>query len=282
MLTRARDLALSSHPGPTLAVTLLSALLAVSLGYEPARCVVIALAILLGQLSIGWSNDWIDAGRDRASGRLDKPVAAGRVSRRLVARAAVSAFVIGMAVSISLGRAAAICHFVLVASGWAYNLGLKRTVLSVVPFVVSFGLLPDVVTFAGVHGVAAAPWATAVGAVFGVSIHFTNVLPDLADDDATGVRGLPHRLGARTSGLVAFGALVVAAILVLVGPLVQDPGSSVSVASVAGLVVALAIAAVGSRLVLTRPPDRTLFRLVILASLVIAVELVLSGTRLAG
>jgi 4-hydroxybenzoate polyprenyltransferase len=282
VLNRVRDLVLSSHPGPTLAVTVLAALLAASLGYPVARCIVIALAILLGQLSIGWSNDWIDAGRDRAAGRQDKPVAAGRISRVMVGRSAVVAFVIGMAVSISLGRAAATCHFVLVASGWAYNLGLKRTILSVAPFVLSFGLLPDVVTFAGFHGVPAAWWATAVGAVFGVSIHFTNVLPDLADDAATGVRGLPHRLGARASGLVAFGALVVAAILVLVGPVVVDPAAGVSIASVVGLVVALVIAVVGARLVLTRPPGRLLFRLVILASLVIAVELVLSGTRLAG
>lgn len=282
MVTRARDLALSSHPGPTLAVTVLAALLGASLGYPLARVLVIAVAVLLGQLSIGWSNDWLDAKRDARSGRRDKPVADGRVSRVLVARAAVSAFVLAMAVSIALGRNAALCHFVLVASGWAYNLGLKRTAASVVPFIVAFGLLPDVVTYSAVDGVPAAAWATAVGAVFGVSIHFTNVLPDLADDDATGVRGLPHRLGARVSGLVAFGALVVAAVIVLVGPVVAAPGSGVSVVAVVGLVAAIAIAAVGVRLVLTRPPDRTLFRLVILASLVIAVELVLSGTRLAG
>lgn len=281
MLTRVKDLALSSHPGPTLAVTVLSALLAASLGYPIALVLVIGLAILLGQLSIGWSNDWVDAQRDAASGRTDKPVAAGRVPRVLVGSAAVSAFVIGMAVSIALGRAAALCHFILIASGWAYNLGLKRTPFSVVPFIVSFGLLPNVVTFAG-DGVPAAVWATTVGAVFGVSIHFTNVLPDLAADDATGVRGLPHRLGARISGLVAFGAMVVAAILVLVGPVVADPSRGISAVAVIGLVVSLVISAIGARLVVTRPPSRSLFRLVIVASLVIAIELVLSGTRLAG
>jgi 4-hydroxybenzoate polyprenyltransferase len=282
MLTRARNLALSSHPGPTLAVTVLSALLAASLGYPIARILVIALAILLGQLSIGFSNDWIDASRDTATGRTDKPVAQGLVSVSLVRRAAASTLVVGLAVSIALGPAAAIAHAVLILSGWAYNLGLKRTWASVLPFVVSFGILPGVITFAGQEGVRPALWAVLVGAVFGVSIHFTNVLPDLADDAATDVRGLPHRLGARVSGLVAFGALVVAAILVLVGPLVARPGTSVTVAAVIGLVVSLAIAAWGVRLVLTRPPGRLLFRLVILASLVIAIELVLSGTRLAG
>lgn len=282
MLNRVRDLALSSHPGPTAAVTVLSGLLAASLGYPVARVLVIALAILLGQLSIGFSNDWIDAQRDRASGRSDKPVAQGRVSVAMVRRAAVSTLVVALAVSVALGPAAAVAHAVLIASGWAYNAGLKRTALSVLPFIVSFGILPAVVTLAGQEGVPPAAWAVAVGAVFGVSIHFTNVLPDLADDEATDVRGLPHRLGARASGLVAFGALVVAAILTLVGPLVAHPGTGVSPAAVIGLVVSVAIALRGARLVVTRPPGRLLFRLVILASLVIAIELVLSGTRLAG
>ncbi|GAA4677463.1 UbiA family prenyltransferase [Frondihabitans cladoniiphilus] len=281
MPTKLRYLALSSHPGPTLAVTVLAALLATGLGYPIARILVIAVAVVLGQLSIGLSNDWIDARRDAAVGRTDKPVAQGLLPVRLVQRAAVSTFVLSMAVSIALGPAAALAHFVLVGSGWAYNAGLKRTAVSVLPFIVSFGLLPDVVTLAGQHGVAAAPWALATGAVFGVSIHFTNVLPDLADDESTDVRGLPHRLGRTASGLVAFGALVVAALLVLVGPFVADREAGVTGTGLIGFVVALAIAAVGVRLVLTRPADRWLFRLVILASLVIAVELVLSGTRLA-
>jgi 4-hydroxybenzoate polyprenyltransferase len=282
MLSRARYLALSCHPGPTLAVTVLAALLSTSLGYPPARILVIAIAVLLGQLSIGFSNDWIDASRDAAAGRTDKPIAQGLISLAAVRRAAIVTAVAALGASIALGRAAAVCHLVLIISGWAYNAWLKRTPLSVLPFVVAFGLLPDVVTLAAQQGVPAAPWATAVGALFGVAIHFTNVLPDLADDARTDVRGLPHRLGARVSGLVAFAVLVVAALLVLVGPVLQDPGAGVVPAAVVGLVVSLGIAAWGTRLVLTRAPGRLLFRLVIASSLVIALELVASGARLAG
>ncbi|ARC57577.1 1,4-dihydroxy-2-naphthoate octaprenyltransferase [Frondihabitans sp. 762G35] len=282
MLSRARSLALSSHPGPTLAVTILAALLATGLGYAPARILVIAVAVLLGQLSIGFSNDWIDAERDRVAGRTDKPVAQGLVPVRLVRRAAITTAVVALAVSVALGRPAAVAHAVLIASGWAYNAGLKRTPFSVVPFVVAFGLLPDIVTLAGQYGQPAAVWALLAGAFFGVAIHFTNVLPDLADDEATDVRGLPHRLGARASGIVAFAALVVAGLFTAFGPVVAHPVNGVSAISIVGLVVTLGIALVGIRLVLTREPDRTLFRLVIAASLVIAVELVLSGTRLVG
>ena len=36
-------------------------------------------------------------------------------------------------------------------------------------------------------------------AALGSAAHFVNVLPDLADDAATGVHGLPHRLGPLAS-----------------------------------------------------------------------------------
>ena len=280
MFTRVRTLALSSHPGPTVAVTVLSAVLGVAVGMTSLRVLALALAIVTGQLSIGLSNDWIDAERDAAVGRTDKPVAQGLVTVATVRTAALVCAGVSMALSFALGAGAGAAHLVLVASGWAYNAGLKRTPFSVVPFVVSFGLLPTVVTLALPEPAVAAPWAIAVGAVFGVSIHFTNVLPDLVDDARTGVVGLPHRLGRVVSGVVAFVALAVSAVLVLLGPGLGDPGATVSAVAIGGLVASLGIAAWGIVLVVTRPPSRLLFRLVIVASLLIAAQLGLSGTRL--
>ena len=49
-----------------------------------------------------------------------------------------------------------------------------------------------------------------------------------------------------------------------------------------GMTVTLAIAAIGIVLVVTRPPRRLLFRLVLLAALVDVVLLTSSGTRLLG
>ncbi|MGH3680824.1 MAG: UbiA family prenyltransferase, partial [Natronosporangium sp.] len=53
--------------------------------------------------------------------------------------------------------------------------------------------------------------------------HFANVLPDLADDAATGVRGLPHRLGAIGSALAATGLLLAATAALVVGGLPGPP-----------------------------------------------------------
>ena len=77
MLRHAGALARSTHPGPGLAVTVVAVLLGVAVGLEPWRVAVLGLAMLFDQVSVGLSNDWIDADRDRAVGRTDKPVARG-------------------------------------------------------------------------------------------------------------------------------------------------------------------------------------------------------------
>lgn len=276
----------SSHPGPTVAVTVLVLVLGVAIGLEPWRLVVLTVAVFAGQLSIGLSNDAIDARRDAAVGRTDKPVAAGAITRGLVWGVAVGSLVAAVCLTAVLGPGALAAHGVLIAGGWLYNAWLKRTAFSVVPFIVSFGSLPSIATLSAQEPAVAAAWASATGAVLGVSIHFTNALPDLGDDARTGVVGLPHRLGRRAAGAVAFAALAVGAVIVLVGPLLSeasgpaDPGGTA--VSIGGFVATLAIAVTGLVLAVRRPAHRSLFRLVIAAGLLIAVQLALGGVRLVG
>jgi 4-hydroxybenzoate polyprenyltransferase len=282
MTSPARLLFASSHPGPTVTVTVLAAVIAAAVGHPVWLVVLVALTVVAGQLSIGLANDWIDADRDRAVGRSDKPVARGLIAKETVRNAAFVSAGVAVVLSLFLGPVAAVAHLVLVAAGWAYDAGLKRSVWSVAPFVVAFGLLPVVAVSAGADAQLPAAWAIATGAVFGVAIHCTNVLPDLVDDAATGVRGFPHRLGLHAAGVVAFASLVVAAGLVLVGQLGgDDPVRGLGVVlAVTGTVVVVVLAVVGVRLVLTGPPTRVLFRLVIVSSLVLVVELGLAGARL--
>jgi len=272
----------SSHPGPTLMVTVLTIVLGVAVGLPPVRLAVIALAVLAGQLTIGLSNDLLDAERDRAVGRLDKPIARGLVSARAVTTVAVACAVVAFALPFSLGVGTGVAHAVLVASGLAYNAGLKSTVASVVPFVVSFGVLPAVVTLAAAPPTPPAAWALGVGALFGVAIHFTNVLPDLGDDARTGVVGLPHRLGRLRAGLVAFGALGTAAGLAVVGQLTSGGAAErpSAIFAVGGAAVVVALAAVGAIAVVRGGSSRLLFRLIMLAALVLVAQLATSGAAL--
>ena len=234
-------LALACHPGPAAAVTALAGLLAVAAGGSARVVALVVLAFLSGQLSVGWSNDWWDAERDVQVARRDKPVAAGHVERSLVGRAAAAAAVATVPLSLLLGPAAGLTHLVAVASAWSYNLWLKRTPWSWLPFAVSFGLLPVVVTLAVTPSHGAAWWAVGAGALLGVGAHVVNVLPDVDDDLATGVRGAVHRLQRRRAALLAPAVLVAATVLVVLGP----PGRP-SVASWAALALAAGAAVVAA------------------------------------
>jgi 4-hydroxybenzoate polyprenyltransferase len=83
-----------------------------------------------------------------------------------------------------------------------------------VPFIPGFGLFPAFVTLGLPGHPWPAWWATTAGALLGMGAHFANVLPDLPLDLATGVHGLPQRLGGRISRAVA-GALLGGATAVL-------------------------------------------------------------------
>ena len=82
-------LARSTHPGPTVAVTAISVVLGFGVGLDPVRLVLLGLMIFTNQLSVGLSNDWIDADRDRVVGRSDKPVARGLIRVSKIGRAHV-------------------------------------------------------------------------------------------------------------------------------------------------------------------------------------------------
>src|SRR5690348_14911401 len=191
---RAAALVRSTHPGPAAAVTVVAVLLGLAVGLEPWRVAVLGVAILFDQVSVGLSNDWIDAERDRAVGRTDKPVALGQIGAGTVRSAAIIAAAASAALTLPLGLPATAVHLVTLGSAWAYNAGLKNSLLSVAPYVVSFGLLPSIASLARPTPTLPVWWVFAAGALLGVAAHFANVLPDLDDDRRTGIRGLPHRL----------------------------------------------------------------------------------------
>ena len=272
---RVRLLALvrACHPEPSVAVTSITTALAVSAG-RGAGSAWVAAALLSGQLSIGWSNDWIDADRDRTTHRHDKPAAVGELSPATARSAAFLAAAACVPLSLAMGLRAGLLHLAAVAMAWAYNLRLKSTVLSWLPYALAFGAIPSIVTL-GLPGSPWAPlWATTAGALLGVGAHLANVLPDLADDAATGVRGLPHRLGERWSAALSALLLLAATAVLVVGP--EDAGTPGVLALVAAAVVT------GTGLVLgRRPGSRAPFRAAIMVAAVDVALLLAGGSSLA-
>lgn len=268
-MSRLRALALSTHPGPGITVTMISVLLAVAGGLDAWRIVLIGVVMLLDQCSVGLSNDWLDAERDRAAGRADKPVARGDLPARWARNAAFVLAAASIAVSLPLGCAAVLAHLVFLLSAWAYNVGLKNTVVSVLPYITGFGALPAMVSLAAAPPQFAPVTTVIAGALLGVAAHFTNVLPDLEDDARTGIRGLPHRLGRVAGQLITW--------LSLLGAAVSLGAGIGGVIGIAGVAVAAVVAIVGLVLGLRRAPTRVLFRLVMLAALIDVVLLVVGG-----
>jgi 4-hydroxybenzoate polyprenyltransferase len=265
----------ASHPEPTVAVTAFATAVAASAGRSAAGCVLVAVTVLTGQLSIGWSNDLIDARRDTAAGRRDKPVATGSIPPSSVVVACASAVALCVPLSFANGWRAGLVHLVVVAGGWAYNLGLKRTLLSALPYAVSFGALPCFLAL-GLDGhPLPRPWVVMAGALLGVGAHFLNVVPDLRDDLAAGVRGLPQRLGergARTGGALLLAA---AAAVVTFGPSGEVPAWAYAGFTAAALLSLLA--ATGS----SRLGSRTPFLLSLVTAAVAVALLVGRGSAIA-
>lgn len=219
VLATVRVLALACHLPPTVGVTTMTALLAVAAGHTWGTGIIVTAAVFTGQLSIGWSNDAYDATRDRATGRTDKPLVQQPASRPAVWTATAVALLVCIALSLACGAPAAIVHLVFgVGAGWTYNFWAKATIWSPIPYAVAFAALPSTVWLALPPRALPPLWLMAAGALLGVGAHLLNTLPDLEGDVATGVIGLPHRLGERAVQVVAPSVLLAATVVVVLRP----------------------------------------------------------------
>ncbi len=251
---RTRALVRACHPEPTVAVSTLTTVLFASAGNSAPTCLIGAAAILTGQLSIGWSNDLIDRGRDVSAHRQNKPLATGALGAAELRTACLTALVLTVPLSLALGWRPGLLHLAAVAAGWLYNVGLKATVLSVLPYLFAFGSLPVIATTALARPHLPPFLIVLAAGLIGGAAHYANVLPDIADDLAAGVRGLPQQAGVRGATAAASAASVLASLLVLLA----EPGW----ASALGLVAVSAVVALAARAA-ARDRPATVFQAII-------------------
>jgi 4-hydroxybenzoate polyprenyltransferase len=269
----ALGLLLSCHPLPCVAVTAFAGAYALAIGAGVDRLIAVAAAILSGQLCVGWSNDAIDAPRDQAVARTDKPISAGLIERRTVAMAAILAAGVCVILSLRLGAAAGWLHLLAVACAVGYNAGLKSTWLSPLPYLASFGLLPVLLTFAVTQSTVRPPLTHILAAaLLGGAAHAGNTVGDSDADAVTGVRGLPQRLGPRRS-LIAMAGLVALAAIIMLVTVFGDPDIATGRRVLAGVLLlgGVVLALVGAVRRVGVPGGKGAWRLTLLAvTLVIA------------
>jgi 4-hydroxybenzoate polyprenyltransferase len=244
-MVRMRALVIASHPGPSLAITAMATVLAAEAAPTGFGPVLVAPAMLAGQLSVGWSNDACDAARDVAAGRTDKPVARGEISVRSLWVAAVVSVVAALAMAAAISLLTMGILALLVGAGWAYNLGLKSTPWSGVMYLLGFGPLPAYAASTLPGQPAPRFWVCVAAGLVGLGAHFVNVLPDLAADLGSGVRGLPQLVAARWGP----GAARAAALVLLLSAsalLVVEASPARRWVAVAGLCVSCVLAVAGA------------------------------------
>jgi len=161
------------------------------------------------QASIGALNDVVDA-VDDATGKPSKPIPGGAVDRRLAVAVAVLGLVAGLALASPSGPLAVALAIIGVACGYAYDLWLKRTVLSWLPLAVALPIVPAFAwTGVGTPLPAAFPLLVPLALAAGGALALSNAIAGLQADRATGLSTVVGRLG-RERAWAIHGALLLA------------------------------------------------------------------------
>ena len=207
-------MAKACHFGPTVLVVSISFILSIT-QLSAAKSFGIAVAILAGQLVVGWTNDLLDHPLDTAAGRLKKPLVNEDVTRKQLQVGIVIALVAAILLSFlgPLGVRGGLLHMMGLASATIYNFGAKSTWLSPLPYAVSFGAMPWAIYSAAAKNPPI--WLFIDFILVSLSFHFLNVIKDLEWDRTQLVFGLPQRLGRSWSFVAAVSCLGVAAVIAI-------------------------------------------------------------------
>ena len=254
------------HPFPSLLDAVATGALALLAGGQPVTAAGLALSMLGIQFAIGAVNDLVDAPRD-ALARPTKPIPSGAVSVGWARLVALAAATVGLGLAAAHGPSTLAIASLGLGLGLAYDLVLKPTPLSWLPFALGIPLVP-LFAWAGAAGTVPAPVLVlallAVPAGAGVAV--ANALADVDDDRAAGTRTVATALGPgrawwTATALLAgtWAAAVVAlallgggpAILRAAGPGAAGPGAGTDRLAVVGWTAILASAvlvAVGAAL----------------------------------
>jgi len=233
------------HPAPAAAVVALSlalgAILAAQAGLPPfgARTLLTTLAVLGSQILTGAVNDWADRARDSLA-QPEKPIPAGQLTPNAALGVAAFGAALQVAASLPLGVAPLALGAAASVSAVAYSLWLSGTRLSVLPYLVSFGILPLWIA-AGINvpleRVAAAPLLVAP---FAAAAHLANALRDFDADEAMGRRNLAQELGR--SGALAIAWILAMGVGIGVGGVLLAGGHIGPAAGVLGVIGLAAVA----------------------------------------
>jgi len=213
-MQKLKGLLKAAHFGPTLIVTTISFRFGTYYWWEgPAY--IIAFGVFTGQLVVGWSNDLYDLDDDLKHQRSKKPLVSGLITKqylqkwlRFMVPFSFVANLLG-----PLGIKGGSVYMLGIACGVAYNFYFKFSILSPLPYAIAFAALPSSVAIS--KDINPPMWMLLGGALFGMAAHFINVIKDMDQDQASGIKGLPQRLG-KVKSIAAAAVLIALGIVNLI------------------------------------------------------------------
>ncbi len=200
---------IAAHPVPSAMYVVAVGLMALVAAAASRRAIApLQLAQVLGavactQVAIGSLNDYRDRALD-AVAKPSKPIPRGLISPRGALAQVWVASVGAILLSLPLGLVPFILTLLIEALGLAYDLGFKGTWVSGLLYALYFPLIPLLAWSVFGRWQPFLPWLVPLGAAVGIAMNVANSLPDLEQDRAAGVRGLPHLLGRRWALVVAW------------------------------------------------------------------------------
>lgn len=227
------------HPFPSTLDAVVTLALALLAGAGGGRAALLGAAMLAIQFSIGAVNDIVDAPADARAGR-SKPLVDGRVPAGLAKGIAALTGPAGLGLAALAGPAAAVVALMGYGIGLAYDLRLKATPWSWLPYATGIPLLP-VFAWIGATGELPVPILVlaGLGVLGGGALAIANALADAGRDATSGTATVATALGAARamrlgmllSGIV--GGFAVTSAVVVAG---SAPGTWLAVAGAATLV----------------------------------------------
>jgi hypothetical protein len=213
----------AAHPRQALLTAAAVATAAAIAGRPLREVALVAATVLVGQAVLGWADDLADRGRD-ARHRPEKPLSGGALDPGTVWFALTCGVLLVVPLAVSHGRRAALAYLCLLLVAATGDWLLHATVLSFVPWAVSFSFYPAFLAFGGWNGVGTTTpptvTMTLLAAALGLGVHLLTALPGLVHDHEEGERSLPLLLALRIgtprllvvatvyTGLVVVGILI--------------------------------------------------------------------------
>jgi 4-hydroxybenzoate polyprenyltransferase len=256
-LWRARGYLRLIHPFPVgmNAVAAVSFAMLAAPGWPGLRAaLLIAAAIIGSQATVGVVNDLRDRDLD-AVAKPEKPLVSGRVTVRGALCIGVIMLIVAVVTGLAIGPLSLLFISAMTAAGLVYDLWLKRTAVSFLPYIFGLPLLP-IWAWICVRDAPPRLWLTyPLGVLVGFGLHLANALPDAEGDESGGIRGIVQVVGARRALLLCLGSFALTVLVVAV--LTAARRDTVVVVLIGGAAVLLLGAALSAAV---RPTTGTLQR----------------------